>query len=158
MSIVLVEPEIPWNTGNIGRTCVAAAAALHLVGKLGFSISERRIRRSGLDYWSRLELFRHDDWDSFEGSLPAGAELFFFTAQGRKTLWETDFARNSYLVFGSESIGLPAGLLKRPNQVRIPMVDGTRSLNLSTAAAVALYEGLRQMAIKTTTKESMLPV
>lgn len=158
LSVVLVEPEIPWNTGNVGRTCVAAGAALHLVGKLGFSISERQIRRSGLDYWPRLKLFRHDDWDAFERSLPARASLLFFTAQGEKTLWEAPFREDSYLVFGKESTGLPGALLKRKNQVRIPMEAGERSLNLSTAAAIALYEGLRRTATKALTAEATLLV
>jgi tRNA (cytidine/uridine-2'-O-)-methyltransferase len=146
LSVVLVEPEIPWNTGNIGRTCDAAGACLHLVGKLGFSLSERRLKRAGLDYWDRLAPKRHEDFAAFESSLPEDAGLLFFTAGGKKSFWDAPFSPDSYLVFGKESDGLPKALLERHAQrlYRIPMAGPARSLNLSTAVGVALYEALRR--------------
>jgi tRNA (cytidine/uridine-2'-O-)-methyltransferase len=147
LSVVLVEPEIPWNTGNIGRTCVAAGASLHLVGKLGFTISERQIKRSGLDYWPRLKLERHESFADFEKSLPENASLLFFTGKAKQAFWEAPYEKNSYLVFGKESDGLPASILNRHQDkaYRIPMAEGERSLNLSTAAGIAIYEGLRKL-------------
>lgn len=149
MDVVLVEPEIPFNTGNIGRTCVAAGLGLHLVGRLGFSISERQIKRSGLDYWPRLRLTRHDSFEAFEKSLPAAASLLFFSSAGAREVWDAPFAPESYLVFGSESTGLPPALLERfaERTYRLPMAEGERSLNLSSAAAVAIYEGVRRFGI-----------
>lgn len=146
LNVVLVEPEIPWNTGNIGRTCVAAGAALHLVGRLGFSLSESRIRRAGLDYWPRLRLVRHESWAAFEACLPAGASAFAFSPVGGRDHWQAPYRPDSYLVFGGESRGLPEGLLERwrDRTFRIPMAEGERSLNLSTATAVVLYEALRR--------------
>ena len=144
LKVVLFEPEIPWNTGNIGRTCVAAGAELHLVGPLGFSLSERQIRRSGLDYWSKLKLFRHEDYAAFESGLPAKASLLAFSAQGAKTHWEAPYTKESFLLFGRESTGLPEPLLKRLKTYRIPMAPDIRSLNLSTSAGIVLYEALRR--------------
>ncbi|MBI5630920.1 MAG: tRNA (cytidine(34)-2'-O)-methyltransferase [Elusimicrobia bacterium] len=146
MNVVLCDPEIPWNTGSIGRTCVATGSSLHLVGKLGFSLEERQIRRSGLDYWTSLKLVRHENFAAFENSLPENASLIFFSTRGARTLWEAPFERGSFLIFGSESRGLPDALLKRYEDrvYRIPISGAVRSLNLSTAAAVALYEGLRR--------------
>lgn len=143
---MLHEPEIPWNTGNIGRTCVAAGSALHLVGRLGFSLSERRIKRSGLDYWPKLRLFRHEDFAAFEASLPPGAPLLAFAASARRSLWEAPLEAGSYLLFGSESRGLPPALLKRCRRsiFRIPMRPEARSLNLSTSVGIVLYEALRR--------------
>ncbi len=147
LNVVLYEPEIPWNTGNIGRTCVGLGAALHLVGKLGFSLSQRQIRRSGLDYWPKLKLFLHKDFESFESSLPEGASVLAFSAQGRRSFWDASFKKESYLLFGSESRGLPESTLKKYAETtyRIPIGPDVRSLNLSTAAAVALYEGSRRI-------------
>lgn len=146
LSIVLVEPEIPWNTGNVARSCAAAGAALHLVGRLGFSLSERRIRRAGMDYWDRVKPVRHADWESFERALPAGASLLGFVAEAPLGLWDAPLSPDSYLVFGSESTGLPPALREKlaGRLVSIPMPGGGRSLNLSTAAGVALYEALRR--------------
>ena len=146
MNIVLLEPEIHFNTGNVGRTCVAAGAALHLVGKLGFSLSERQIRRSGLDYWPKLKLFRHEDFEAFAASLPPKACLLAFSAQGKKTIWDAEFHGDSYLIFGGESKGLADRLIKRFDRklYRIPMGPDIRSLNLSTAVGIVLYEALRR--------------
>lgn len=149
LNVVLVEPEIPFNTGNIGRTCVAAGASLHLVGRLGFSLSERQIRRSGLDYWPRLDLHLHPTWDAFEAGLAKDAPLLFFSGSAGRLLWDAPYAADSWLVFGSESRGLPLELLARFQDrcFRIPMAQGERSLNLSSAAAVAIYEGVRRLGI-----------
>lgn len=154
MNVVLVEPEIPFNTGNIGRTCVAAGASLHLVGRLGFSLSERQIRRSGLDYWPRLKLTLHESWEAFERVLPARACLLFFTGAAARPFWEAPYERESWLVFGSESRGLAPELLARhaERSFRIPMAEGERSLNLSSAAAVAVYEGVRRFGLKSVAK------
>ncbi len=150
MHVVLVEPEIPWNTGNIGRTCVAVGATLHLVGRLGFDVSEKEIRRSGLDYWPKLRLARHDSYEAFERSLPAAASLLFFSAAGERSFFDAPYERESYLVFGRESTGLPAALLERHAErvFRVPQGPRVRSLNLSTAAAVALYEGVRRFGLE----------
>ncbi|MDE1976763.1 MAG: tRNA (cytidine(34)-2'-O)-methyltransferase [Elusimicrobia bacterium] len=149
MHIVLVEPEIHWNTGNIGRTCVATETTLHLVGKLGFSLDAAEIRRSGLDYWPKLELVRHESFDDFLAALPAHASLLFFSARAKAPFWDAPYEPESYLVFGRESTGLPETVLKRfaDKLYQIPIGPGVRSLNLSTAAAVALYEGLRRTGL-----------
>jgi len=146
LNVVLYEPEIPWNTGNIGRTCVGVGAALHLVGKLGFSLSQRQIRRSGLDYWPKLKLFQYKDLAAFEASLTTGAGVLAFSAQAEKVFWDAPYMKDSYLLFGSESRGLPESALKKYGDrlYRIPISEEVRSLNLSTAAAIALYEGVRQ--------------
>lgn len=147
LKVVLIEPEIPWNTGNIGRTCSAAGAELHLVGKLGFSISERRIKRSGMDYWERLKPVHHECLGSFLHIVPPGAPLLAFSAEGEKTHWEAPYGPDAWLLFGSESRGLPPELREslRGSLYRVPMTAGTRSLNLSTAAAVVLYEASRRL-------------
>jgi tRNA (cytidine/uridine-2'-O-)-methyltransferase len=147
MHIVLYEPDIPWNTGNVGRTCVATGTTLHLVGKLGFSLSEKEIRRSGLDYWAKLNPIQHAGWDAFIRTLAPDAALFFFSKWGTKDYWDVTYPANSYLVFGCETKGLPVPIRERyaDRLVRIPMQpDSVRSLNLSVSAAVALYEALRQ--------------
>jgi tRNA (cytidine/uridine-2'-O-)-methyltransferase len=146
MDIVLVEPEIHWNTGNIGRTCVGTGTRLHLVGKLGFSLDAKEIRRAGLDYWPKLKLSRHEDFDAFLSSLPPDPSLLFFSTKTQQTFWDAPYREDSYLIFGRESIGLPDSLLERfkNNIYRIPISEDVRSLNLSTCAAVALYEGLRR--------------
>jgi tRNA (cytidine/uridine-2'-O-)-methyltransferase len=147
LNIVLVEPEIPWNTGNAGRTCVAAGASLHLVGTLGFSLSERRIKRSGMDYWPKLRLSVHETWEAFKASLPAGARLIAFSPAGKASLWEARFQDSDYLIFGRESVGLDERRLSECQRtLRIPMRPEARSLNLSTSVAVALYEAQRQLA------------
>ena len=142
---MLFQPEIPWNTGNAGRTCVAAGASLHLIAPLGFSLSERRLKRAGLDYWPRLAPTVHEDFDAFFKTLPPGARLLGFTAQAESEFWHAEYGGETYLLFGRESAGLPPEVLARCHgTLRIPMREGERSLNLSTAVAVALYEGLRQ--------------
>jgi len=145
--VVLVHPEIAWNTGNAGRTCLAAGAQLHLVRPLGFSLDEREVRRSGLDYWPRVRPVVWRDWASFEAAMPGLGEPFLFSAEAPLELWDVRFPPDPVLVFGRESGGVPDELRSRfPDRlVCIPMADTKmRSLNLSTAVAIALYEVLRQ--------------
>jgi tRNA (cytidine/uridine-2'-O-)-methyltransferase len=147
LSIVLVAPEIAWNTGNLGRTSLAVGADLHLVQPLGFSLEEREVRRAGLDYWPRVRLTVWPDWERFAEALPRLGEPFFFTAAATRDYWEVRYPPRTVLVFGRESVGLPPELLAvhPERQVRIPMADPQlRSLNLSTAGALAAYEVRRQ--------------
>ena len=145
--VALVTPEIAWNTGNAGRTCLAAGAQLHLVRPLGFSLDEREVRRAGVDYWPRVHPLVWDDLTAFEAALPALGEPFFFSAEAPRELWDVSFPANPVLVFGRESGGLPDELRARHagRMVCIPMADTKmRSLNVSTAVAIALYEVVRQ--------------
>ena len=148
MNIVLLDPEIHFNTGNIGRTCVGTGTTLHLVGPLGFSLGSAQIRRSGLDYWEKLDLKRHEDFKAFLATLPPSASLYFFSAEGPRSYWEAEFREDGYLIFGKESVGLPGDIRSRYRDrlFRVPHSGEIRSLNLGTAAAVALYEALRQTA------------
>ncbi len=146
---MLVEPEIHWNTGNAGRTCLAAGAQLHLVGPLGFSLSDRRVRRAGLDYWPRVAPRVWASWEELERELPALGAPYFFSSDGPRDYWNVRYLEPAVLVFGGESTGLPAPLRDRHREalVRIPMRDPElRSLNLSTSVALALYEVARQRA------------
>jgi len=145
LKVVLIRPEIPGNTGNVGRTCSAVGAELHLVGPLGFELTEARLRRAGLDYWKRLSPRIYESLDQFLALLPEDASLLAFSAEGEQTHWEAAYEENSWLVFGGESGGLPAELRERwrDRLYRVPMVPGTRSLNLSAAAAVVIYEAQR---------------
>ena len=147
LHVVLVEPEIHWNTGNAGRTCLAAGARLHLVEPLGFSLKEREVRRAGLDYWPRVDLRVWPSWAALEERLPEMGEPFFFSAEASRTFWDVSYPQRAVLVFGRESVGLPPEIRERWHDrlVAIPMLDpGLRSLNLSTSVALALYEALRQ--------------
>ena len=146
LNIVLINPEIPFNTGNIGRTCVATNTFLHLVGKLGFKINDREIRRSGLDYWPKLQWRHYPFFEDFLAAQPPDAQLFFFSTKGRQSFWQAKFKDGAYLVFGSESSGLPPELYEKyaDRLYRIPLCTDIRSLNLSSSCAVALYEALRQ--------------
>lgn len=145
LKVVLVRPEIPFNTGNAGRTCAAAGAQLHLVAPLGFSLSERRLKRAGLDYWEKLAPVVHDSLEAFLAALPLDADILAFSAEGARTHWDAPYGADSWLIFGCESAGLPPELRERwrDRLFRVPMVPGARSLNLSTAAGVVLYEALR---------------
>ncbi len=147
MNIVLYEPDIPWNTGNIGRTCVATGSTLHLVGRLGFSVDSVEVRRSGLDYWSKLKLVQYADWETFQTSLPMDAPLYFFSRSATNDFWQATFEPKSYLIFGCETKGLPDFVrqMHAERLYRIAMLpDSVRSLNLSTSVGIALYEALRQ--------------
>ena len=143
--VVLLEPEIPANTGNIGRTCVATGSSLHLIRPLGFSLDEKHLRRAGLDYWKDLDCTVYDDFADFLRKNP-GARLFFLTTKARRAYTEAAFAPDDYLVFGKESAGIPEEILVEHEEqcLRIPMVADNRSLNLSNSVAVVLYEALRQ--------------
>ena len=147
LHVVLVHPEIHWNTGNAGRTCLAAGAQLHLVRPLGFSLDDREVQRAGLDYWERVRPVVWQDWSDLERALPDLGEPFFFSAEAPRALWNVAFPPRAALIFGRESVGLPADIRARhaDRLVRIPMLDpALRSLNLSTSVAIAAYEVLRQ--------------
>jgi tRNA (cytidine/uridine-2'-O-)-methyltransferase len=147
LHVALVAPEIHWNTGNAGRTCLAVGAQLHLVEPLGFSLAEREVRRAGLDYWERVAVRRWDDWSSFESALPSLGEPYLFSADADLEYWDVDYPSPVTLVFGGESRGLPDELRERYRDrlVRLPIADpDVRSLNLSTCVGIAAYEVLRQ--------------
>ena len=145
MNIVLLEPEIPQNTGNIGRTCVATGTALHLIKPLGFNIDEKSVRRSGLDYWNDLDLKCYDNFGHFIRENP-GINIFMATTKARKSYTDVKYNKNSFIMFGKESAGIPEEILLKykENCVRIPMLEEYRSLNLSNSVAIILYEALRQ--------------
>ena len=144
-NIVLVEPEIPQNTGNIVRTCHATGCRLHLVRPLGFEISDRYLKRAGLDYWDEVEIYYYDSFEELKNKFP-DARFYYFTTKGLKRHSDAEFERGDFLVFGKETKGLPEELLveNRQSCLRIPMIGETRSLNLSNSVAIAVYEGLRQ--------------
>ena len=147
LHVVLVEPEIHWNTGNAGRTCLAVGAQLHLIRPLGFSLREKQIRRAGLDYWPRVRPEVWADWPSFARVLPALGTPLFFAARGPRSFQDVIYPRPAVLIFGRESVGLPPEILERHavDTVAIPMLDPElRSLNLSTSVALAAYEARRQ--------------
>ncbi len=144
--VVLVAPEIHWNTGNIGRTCLATGACLHLIKPLGFSLESREVKRAGLDYWENVEL---TVWENFSGFLvkmaPQNSEMAVFSKRGLKSFRTMKNPRRQFLVFGSETRGLPENILRKYADAtyHIPIMSDIRSLNLSTAAGIALYESLR---------------
>lgn len=144
--VALHQPEIPNNTGNIGRTCVACACALHLIHPLGFELSEKACRRAGLDYWPRLEVHEHASFDAYlERAAPA--RLWVFTTKSARSVFDAELRRGDHLLFGRETAGLPRDILDRfPDRcVSFPMVRNERSLNLATAVCAATYEGVRQL-------------
>lgn len=145
LNIVLYEPEIPQNTGNIGRTCVATGTRLHLIEPMGFVINDKNLKRAGMDYWKDLDVTIYDDWNDFMEKNP-DAKLYMATTKGKHVYSDAKFEPDSYIVFGKESAGIPEELLiQYPEQcVRIPMMGETRSLNLSNSVAIVLYEALRQ--------------
>lgn len=144
--VVLIEPEIPANTGNIGRTCVATGCSLHLVRPLGFDTDDKACRRAGLDYWPRLRVAEHASFDDFLGLGPPGGGLWLLTTHATRTVFDAALRPGDALVFGRESAGLPASLHERFPERRIclPMRPGERSLNLAAAVTAVVYEGLRQ--------------
>jgi len=147
LSVVLVSPQIPPNTGNVARTCAVTGSRLHLVAPLGFSVGDKELRRAGLDYWDEVLAELHPDVASWEARAP-WPRVHLFSARASRSLWEVAFRPGDHLVFGSEQEGLPRELLERhPDRlVALPQRAGVRSLNLSTAAGVAVYEALRQCA------------
>lgn len=149
LHVVLVAPEIHWNTGNAGRTCLAVDADLHLVEPLGFSLADKHVRRAGLDYWPRVRVTVWPDWDAFTRELPRLGAPYFFAARAPRRYDEVEYPESTVLIFGRESVGLPAAILdgQADASVSIPMLDPKlRSLNLSTSVAIAAYEVRRQWA------------
>jgi len=149
MHVVLVYPEIHWNTGNAGRTCLAVGATLHLIEPLGFSLDEREVKRAGLDYWEHVDVHVWPNWEAFEARIPALGEPYFFSTKATRLLWDAPLGaqENVVLIFGRETGGLPRELDERYRDRFVTMPIRTshvRSLNLSTSVAVALYEVLRQ--------------
>ena len=145
LNIVLHEPEIPANTGNIGRTCVATGTRLHLIEPLGFKLNEKAIKRAGMDYWKDLDVTTYIDYRDFLEKNP-GAKIYMATTKAQKMYTEVNYEPDCYIMFGKESAGIPEELLvqNRENCVRIPMMEQIRSLNLGNSAAIVLYEALRQ--------------
>ena len=145
LNIVLHEPEIPANTGNIGRTCVATGTRLHLIEPLGFRLDEKSLRRAGMDYWQELDVTRYLHWEDFLEKNP-NAKIYMATTKGRRVYTEVRYEPDCYLMFGKESGGIPEEILKEYPKVclRIPMIGATRSLNLANSVAIVLYEALRQ--------------
>lgn len=145
LNIVLYEPEIPANTGNIGRTCVATGTKLHLIEPLGFSLSEKALKRAGMDYWSQLDVERYVNFEDFLERNP-GAKIYMATTKAKKIYSEASYEPDCYIMFGKESAGIPEEILVEHQDecVRIPMIGETRSLNLSNSVAIVLYEALRQ--------------
>jgi tRNA (cytidine/uridine-2'-O-)-methyltransferase len=144
-NIVLAEPEVPPNTGNIGRLCLATQSTLHLVKPLGFSLEDRQLKRAGLDYWQEITLRVWDSFDALQRAQPAGTRYFFLTTKSKRPYYEVKFQKHDFLVFGRETKGLSEDLLTAysDNCITIPM-HGTRSLNLATAVAIVLFEAVRQ--------------
>jgi tRNA (cytidine/uridine-2'-O-)-methyltransferase len=147
-NVVLVEPEIPPNTGNIGRLCLATRSTLHLIRPFGFSLDDRQLRRAGLDYWDEVQLQSWDSFDALQQAQSAGARYFFLTTKTECPYYNVKFRDDDFLVFGRETKGLPHKLLaaNTDNCITIPM-HGTRSLNLATAVAIVLFEAVRQQRI-----------
>lgn len=145
MHIVLYQPEIPQNTGNIARTCAATGATLHLVKPLGFSLEDKYLKRAGLDYWRMMQYHVYENFDELLNRYP-DAHMHFMSTKAPRAYTEVSYGQNDFLVFGCETRGLPESLLSRVYDrcVRIPMVAGARSLNLSNSVAIVLYEALRQ--------------
>ena len=151
MNIVLVEPEIPPNTGNIARLCAATRTVLHLIEPFGFRLDDTDLKRAGMDYWRQVQWFRWPSWSAFEKALPASSRLWFIEQRGPQLYTQATFSRDDYLVFGRETAGLPRKLLEqhRDRWLRIPMFNPeARSLNLSNCVALVLFEALRQLGFE----------
>ncbi|WP_295093300.1 tRNA (uridine(34)/cytosine(34)/5-carboxymethylaminomethyluridine(34)-2'-O)-methyltransferase TrmL [Ruminococcus sp.] len=157
LNIVLVEPQIPQNTGNISRTCAVTGAKLHLVRPLGFEVSDKQLKRAGLDYWDKLDITYYDSLDDFF-TRNEGGNFFYFTTKGLHVHSEVEYPDNSYLIFGREDKGLPEVLLHNNPEscLRIPMRNELRSLNLSNSVAIAVYEVLRQWDYPDLSREGKL--
>ena len=149
--IVLFQPEIPQNTGNVGRMCAITRCRLHLIHPLGFTITDRHLRRAGMDYWYSLDVHHHADWAAFKASAAAPRRLWLFTTHATRTFWDVAYADGDGLIFGNEEAGAPEWLhaaLGAAQRIKIPHANGAlRSLNLSTAAGIATYEALRQVGL-----------
>lgn len=149
LNIVLFEPEIPQNTGNIGRTCVATGTRLHLIGPMGFKIDEKSVKRAGMDYWDKLDVTEYISYEDFLSKNP-GAKIYMATTKAKKRYTDVDFEEDCYIMFGKESAGIPEEILVDNEEtcMRIPMNPDIRSLNLSNSVAIVLYEALRQQGFK----------
>ena len=148
MHVVLVEPEIPPNTGNVARLCAATGSVLHLIEPFGFKLDDKQLKRAGMDYWEHVDWRRWPCWREFEERLPTSARLWLVESNGPRGYTEVNFSNDDYLVFGRETAGLPAELLRRRRDgwMRVPMFnEQARSLNLSNCVAIVLYEALRQL-------------
>ena len=159
MNVVLLEPEIPANTGNIGRTCVATGTTLHLIKPLGFSLDEKALKRAGLDYWQHLDVRVYENFNDFlEKNPDASKKLYLATTKGHHVYSDAQYDEDAYLMFGKESAGIPEEILVeyRENCIRIPMWGDIRSLNLSNSVAIVLYEALRQNGFEKMTTEGHL--
>ena len=151
INIVLHEPEMPANTGNIGRTCVATGSRLHLIEPLGFKLNEKALKRAGLDYWDKLDVTVYSDYEDFlERNPQALGNMYFATTKAKHVYAEVSYHPDCYIMFGKESAGIPEEILveNKENCVRIPMIGDIRSLNLGNSAAIILYEALRQNGFK----------
>lgn len=145
MNIVLLEPVIPQNTGNIARTCTATGATLHLIRPLGFKIDAKSVKRAGLDYWDKLDLHIHENYEDFIAKYPL-AKIYMATTKAQKTYTQVTYEEDAFIMFGKETAGIPEEILKNhpDTSIRIPMKEDTRSLNLANSVAIVLYEALRQ--------------
>ena len=154
INIVLYSPEIPQNTGNISRTCAGTGASLHIIKPIGFEITDRTLKRAGLDYWDKLEIYYYENYEEFL-EKHGGKEMYFFSSKGKKCYCDVEYPDEVFLVFGKETAGLPEELLEANIEkvLRIPMLDNRRCLNLSNAVAVAAYEALRQNGFEGFLKE-----
>lgn len=157
MHIILHQPEIPANTGNIGRTCVATGSSLHLIEPLGFRLDEKSVKRSGMDYWEQLDVTRYINYQEFSEKHP-GAKIWMASTKAQKVYSEVSFGMDDFIMFGKESGGIPEEILveNKENCIRIPMLEEIRSLNLSNSVAIVLYEALRQNGFRNMQKEGEL--
>ena len=157
LNIVLHEPEIPANTGNIGRTCVATGTRLHLIKPLGFDISDKAVKRAGLDYWPKLHVTVYESYEDFLERNP-GAKIYYATTKGPQTYVDVQYEEDCFIMFGKESAGIPEEILvKHPDTaIRIPMNEDIRSLNLANSVAIVLYEALRQQGFANMQREGQL--
>ena len=157
MHIILHQPEIPANTGNIGRTCVATGTSLHLIEPLGFRLDEKSIRRAGMDYWEHLDVTRYMNYEEFKQMHPQ-ARIWMATTKARQVYSDVTFAPDDYIMFGKESAGIPEEILVENEEmcIRIPMLEQIRSLNLSNSVAIVIYEALRQQGFPGMLREGQL--
>ena len=157
MNIVLFEPEMPMNTGNIGRTCVATNTRLHLIEPLGFKLNEKAVKRAGLDYWDKLDVTVYSDFQDFLDRNP-GAKIYMATTKAPKTYTDVEYEPDCYIMFGKESAGIPEEILVEYEKscIRIPMGQDIRSLNLSNSVAIVLYEALRQQGFESMQRDGEL--
>ncbi len=157
MNVVLLEPEIPQNAGNIARTCAATNCVLHMIKPFGFSIEDKYLKRAGLDYWNLLDIVYYDNFEDFKTKNSNG-KFFMATTKSQQTYTNVSYSDNDYIIFGKESAGIPEEILLnyKETAIRIPMIENSRSLNLSTSVAIIVYEALRQQNFKNLLREGQL--